>query len=70
MCISERDIALAAELTLPHRLRRGPFQQTDVNIENIESLIEQIQSDFNSSGENTDPSEGTEEPTDKKKDLQ
>ena len=68
--ISERDIALAAELTLPHRLRRGPFQQTDINIENIENLIEQIQSDFNSGGESADPTEGTEEPADKKKGLQ
>ena len=68
--ISERDIALAAELTLPHRLRRGPFQQTDITIENIENLIEQIQSDFNSGGESADPTEGTEEPTDKKKGLQ
>ena len=67
--INERDIALAAELALPHRLRRGPFQQVDVNIENIENLIEQIQSDFNSGGESVDPSEGTEEPADKKKGL-
>ncbi|MCK5053174.1 MAG: ATP-binding protein [Anaerolineales bacterium] len=70
MCINERDIALASELALPHRLRRGPFQQVDVNIENIENLIEQIQAEFNSGGESADPTDGAEEPGAKKKDLQ
>jgi Mg-chelatase subunit ChlI len=41
--ISERDIALAAELALPHRLRRGPFQQVEINIDDLQSRIEQIQ---------------------------
>ena len=26
--ITDRDIALAAELALPHRIKRGPFQQS------------------------------------------
>ncbi|HEY70945.1 MAG TPA: magnesium chelatase [Anaerolineae bacterium] len=43
--ITDRDIALAAELALPHRLRRGPFQQTEVTLEELQNRIEQIQSD-------------------------
>lgn len=42
--ISDRDIALAAELALPHRLRRGPFQQVQVNLEDLHERINQIQS--------------------------
>lgn len=42
--ISKRDIALAAELALPHRLRRGPFQQVEVNLEDLQARIDQIQS--------------------------
>jgi Mg-chelatase subunit ChlI len=42
--ISQRDIALAAELALPHRLRRGPFQQTEVTFNELQERIDQIQS--------------------------
>ena len=43
--INQRDIALAAELALPHRLRRGPFQQTEVTFEELQDRIDQIQSE-------------------------
>ncbi|MFP3853967.1 MAG: ATP-binding protein [Anaerolineales bacterium] len=43
--INQRDIALAAELALPHRLRRGPFQQTEITFEELQDRIEQIQSE-------------------------
>ncbi len=39
--ISERDILLAAELALPHRLRRGPLQETEVSLHNLEERLEQ-----------------------------
>jgi Mg-chelatase subunit ChlI len=39
--ITEQDILLAAELALPHRLKRGPFQETDVSLENLEERLEQ-----------------------------
>jgi Mg-chelatase subunit ChlI len=64
--ISERDIALAAELALPHRLRRGPFQQVEVNIDDLQARIEQIQSESGSS-EILEPTPGDEEAEDKKK---
>ena len=40
--IDKGDIARAAELALPHRLRRGPFQQADIKLFDIEELIEQL----------------------------
>jgi Mg-chelatase subunit ChlI len=40
--ITQRDIALAAELALPHRLRRGPFQQSQITFEELQDRISQI----------------------------
>lgn len=42
--ITDRDIALAAELALPHRLRRGPFQHVEIHLAELQDRIEQIQS--------------------------
>ncbi|MBN1146053.1 MAG: ATP-binding protein [Anaerolineales bacterium] len=41
--ISDRDIILAAELALPHRIKRGPFQQAEISMENLQERIEQLQ---------------------------
>ena len=41
--ITDRDIALAAELALPHRLKRGPFQQAEMSMEELQERIEQLQ---------------------------
>jgi Mg-chelatase subunit ChlI len=41
--ITDRDIALAAELALPHRIKRGPFQQTEITPEQLQERIEQLQ---------------------------
>ncbi len=64
--ISDRDIALAAELALPHRLRRGPFQQASINPEELEARIEQVQSQF-PGGEEVEPVPAEEQPAAKKK---
>ena len=64
--INERDIALAAELALPHRLRRGPFQQVEIDPEDLQARIEQIQSQVGS-GEASETEEPQEEPAGKKK---
>ena len=45
--INEMDIALAAELALPHRVKRGPFQQVEVNLYDLQERIEQIRSESN-----------------------
>lgn len=41
--INDRDIALAAELALPHRIKRGPFQQTEITMEDLQERIDQLQ---------------------------
>lgn len=67
--INQRDIALAAELALPHRLRRGPFQQVEINIEELQSRIEQIQADANRLNESMEIPSEEESPQAKKKGL-
>jgi len=41
--ISERDIALAAELALPHRIRQGPFHSTSITPDQLQERIEQLE---------------------------
>ena len=43
MAINERDIALAAELALPHRIKHGPFHQAEISPEQLQERIEQLQ---------------------------
>lgn len=38
--VSEEDILLAAELALPHRLKRKPFQEVEVRFEQLEKQLE------------------------------
>src|SRR5574341_1134204 len=54
--IIEADIILAAQLALPHRLRRGPFQETQVSLSNSEERLEQARQD----AENSDHQEQEE----------
>jgi Mg-chelatase subunit ChlI len=51
VAISDHDIALAAELALPHRIKRGPFQQTEITTEQLQEHISQLQGQAASSGE-------------------
>jgi Mg-chelatase subunit ChlI len=44
-CISEVDILLAAELALPHRLKRKPFQETELQFERLEKRLEATHAD-------------------------
>ena len=41
--VNQRDIAVAAELALPHRLRRGPFQQVEIHLDDLQARIQQVQ---------------------------
>ena len=43
LSVTDRDIALAAELALPHRLKRGPFQQAEMTMEELQERIEQLE---------------------------
>jgi len=40
--INNHDIALAAELALPHRIKRTPFQQAEMGTEQLQERIEQL----------------------------
>jgi Mg-chelatase subunit ChlI len=40
--ITGRDIALAAELAYPHRIKRGPFQKSEISAEELAEKIEQL----------------------------
>ncbi len=41
--ITDSDIALAAELALPHRLKQGPFNQTEIRPEDLKDRIAKLQ---------------------------
>jgi Mg-chelatase subunit ChlI len=41
--INDRDIALAAELALPHRMKGGPFQREEMGMEELQERIEELQ---------------------------
>jgi Mg-chelatase subunit ChlI len=64
--ISDRDIALAAELALPHRIKQGPFQQSEISPEDLQDRIAQLQSSSKPEGE-PQPVQGESELSEKKK---
>jgi Mg-chelatase subunit ChlI len=65
--ITERDIALAAELAFPHRIKRGPFQQGDIGFNELQERIEQLQgASMESSETKPAPDEEAEEQEKKK----
>ena len=64
--IDDSDIARAAELALPHRLRRGPFQQAEIKLTDLEDRIEQIQSQAGGSPD-SEPEPLEEQELDRKK---
>ena len=66
--ISQLDIAIAAELALPHRIKRGPFHKSEMTMEQLHESIENLQGEVEASElteqEGADPGE---ESGDKKK---
>jgi len=64
--ISDRDIVMAAELALPHRIKRGPFHQAEITMEDLQERIEQLEGATYSEGE-PEPVTNEDEQTDKKK---
>ena len=44
--INEADILAAAELALPHRLKRQPFQETEMRFEQLEERLEQVKAEL------------------------
>jgi Mg-chelatase subunit ChlI len=66
IAITDRDIALAAELALPHRLKHTPFQQSGVGMEELAERIEALQGQ-SSEGQPQETEEGNEERASQKK---
>lgn len=64
--ISKRDIALAAELALPHRVKAGPFRQSEMGIQSLEERIDALKG-ASSTGESEEGGTETDEETAKKK---
>ena len=64
--IESSDILLAAELALPHRVKQGPFQRSDVVLQDLEERLEQARSDA-ASGEQGKPKQSDETAQVKKK---
>jgi Mg-chelatase subunit ChlI len=64
--ISDHDIALAAELALPHRLKRGPFHEGEMTMEELQEKIEQL-TGGNSKGKQSEVFEETEDESGQKK---
>ncbi len=65
--ITNRDIALAAELALPHRLKHTPFQQQGVGMEDLAERIEGLQGQTAESEPQESPDEVEEERSSQKK---
>jgi Mg-chelatase subunit ChlI len=63
--ITDRDIALAAELALPHRIKRGPFHQSEMTMEDLQERIDQLQGSAASAGE-PQPVSGEQQSAEKK----
>jgi Mg-chelatase subunit ChlI len=65
--INERDIALAAELALPHRIRQGPFAQAGISPDQLQERIEQLQGAAATTGEPQPGQEKDSSPEKKKR---
>ena len=49
LAISHSDILLAAQLALPHRIKKGPFESEGLALEELETRLEQVSSDVQES---------------------
>jgi Mg-chelatase subunit ChlI len=65
--IEQSDILMAAELAIPHRLKRGPFADAQMSMAALEEQMEQVSSEWGEGDEMTEPAEGDEQNAVKKK---
>ncbi|GAB4497690.1 MAG: hypothetical protein OHK0052_09760 [Anaerolineales bacterium] len=63
--ITSRDIALAAELAYPHRIKRGPFHQSQISGEQLQERIEGITGKSELMNAESEPAPGDEEAEDR-----
>jgi Mg-chelatase subunit ChlI len=59
--INDMDIAIAAELALPHRIKRGPFNQAEVTVEELHERIENLQGDMQGEGQSEEGEQDSDE---------
>jgi Mg-chelatase subunit ChlI len=66
--INDKDILLAAELALPHRMKKQPFQETVLNPDQLQANMRQARAEAeqNVSDENDQQGEGTAKADEKK----
>ncbi len=69
LAISERDILMAAQLALPHRIKTGPFDSAGLEFDELENCLQQVRSDVQSaaSAEPHPDESATQEPIKKKR---
>lgn len=67
--INPRDIALAAELALPHRVKAGPFRQSSMGVTELEEQIEQLKGATTQSTSVKEEEASSESESDQKKSL-
>ena len=60
---------LAAELALPHRLKRGPMADGQMNMGALQATMEQANAEFSDEGEAAEAGEAGDQETVKKKVL-
>jgi len=65
--INPHDIALAAELALPHRVKSGPFRHSEIGVTELEAHIEQLKGATASSTLEKDEKETAEPDSEQKK---
>jgi len=67
--INPRDIALAAELALPHRVKAGPFRQSEMGVTQLQEHIEQLKGAATQDAPGADEDKPDEGDTGQKKSL-
>jgi Mg-chelatase subunit ChlI len=65
--VSQSDILLAAELALPHRLKRGPFADAQLSMAALEDQLEQVMSEWGEGEEAAEASDSADQSAVKKK---
>jgi Mg-chelatase subunit ChlI len=64
--ITRRDILLAMELAIPHRLKRGPFADAQMNMAQLEQRLDQVESEWGEGDESAEPEQNGEQRSVKK----
>ncbi len=65
--ITQEDILLAAELAIPHRLKRGPFADATMSMDAMGDQLEQVMSEWSEGDDASEASADSEEQAAKKK---